>query len=350
MDDYMCNICNKQYSSYKSLWNHNKDFHKINNDKKINLTHNNTQIHTNNTQLPQNNTQIQKNKCLSCNKIFSRLDSLKRHEKTCKIVKDTNILKETELQLQLTKEQKELTKEQKELIKNEILLAKLKLKIEASKKLDTKTFKSLNKALKDRAFLKMQNSNINNNSNNNSNNTNNIQNNNIVNNNNIQLIGFSKEEVMNTITNKEKSQIMSNGYLCLEKFIEITNTGKYDQFKNIIITNIKDPYAYKFDDKQGFFVTCNKTEVLNELVNNRVTDIEAIYNEFDEASKINDKTKKIICNFLAQINDTQKPYVEQNENRTYENYFDFKVHKIKILLFDNQDKITKDIALFIEDK
>ena len=68
---------------------------------------------------------------------------------------------------------------------------------------------------------------------------------------------------------KEKNQIMANGYLCLEKFIEITNTGKYDQFKNIIITNIKDPYAYKFDDKQGFFVTCNKTEVLNELINTK---------------------------------------------------------------------------------
>lgn len=22
-----CNICNKRYSSYKSLWNHNKKFH-----------------------------------------------------------------------------------------------------------------------------------------------------------------------------------------------------------------------------------------------------------------------------------------------------------------------------------
>ena len=27
MDKYKCNICNKLYSSYKSLWNHNKDFH-----------------------------------------------------------------------------------------------------------------------------------------------------------------------------------------------------------------------------------------------------------------------------------------------------------------------------------
>jgi hypothetical protein len=333
VDDHKCNICNKTYASYQSLWKHNKEFHKIKNTK--------TPITPPISSLQLNNSSIIphykiQNQCLHCNKVFSRSDNLKRHENTCKIIKDNNIIKETELQLQLTKEQKELAK-------IEMNILKLKLKIEASKKLDTKTFKSLNKALKDRAFLKMQNSNIN------SNNTNNIQNNNIINNN-IQLIGFSKEEVMNTITNKEKSQIMANGYQCLEKFIEITNTGKYDQFKNIIITNIKDPYAYKFDDKQGFFVTCNKTEVLNELVNNRVTDIEAIYNEFDEANKINDKTKKIICNFLAQINDTQKPYVEQNENRTYENYFDFKVHKIKILLFDNQDKITKDIALFIEDK
>jgi hypothetical protein len=27
---YRCNICIKTYSSYKSLWNHNNKFHKIN--------------------------------------------------------------------------------------------------------------------------------------------------------------------------------------------------------------------------------------------------------------------------------------------------------------------------------
>ena len=31
MDKYKCNVCNKLYSSYKSLWNHNKEFHKNNN-------------------------------------------------------------------------------------------------------------------------------------------------------------------------------------------------------------------------------------------------------------------------------------------------------------------------------
>ena len=334
--EYSCNICNKNYANYNSLWKHNKRFHK----NTINILKSSNNIPINKPDIPISSNNYN---CKYCNKSYDKVKTRWAHEQKCKILFEEDKQQKSEMELNIINNKKEILDKQNELIKNEIELAKLKLKIQASKKIDTKTFKSLNKALKERAFLKMQNSNIN------SHNTNNIQNNNIVNNN-IQLIGFSKEEVINTITNKEKSQIMANGYQCLEKFIEITNTGKYDQFKNIIITNIKDPYAYKFDDKQGFFVTCNKTEVLNELINNRVTDIEAIYNEFDEANKINDKTKKIICTFLDQINDTQKPYIEQNENRTYENYFDFKVHKIKILLFDNQDKITKDIALFIEDK
>jgi hypothetical protein len=265
VDDHRCNVCNKIYSSYQSLWKHNKIYHK-------NITKKVTDVTEKLVNVTENGINIKKYICNICSKEFNHRQNKYEHEKICKNNKSKEINELTQL-----------VDKQNELIKNEIELAKLKLKIQSSKKLDTKTFKSLNKALKERAFLKMQNSNIN------SHNTNNIQNNII--NNNIQLIGFSKEEVINTITNKEKSQIMANGYQCLEKFIEITNIGKYDQFKNIIITNIKDPYAYKFDDKQGFFVTCNKTEVLNELVNNRVTDIEAIYNEFDEANKINDKTK-----------------------------------------------------------
>ena len=29
-DDHKCNICNKTYSSYKTLWKHNKNKHKPN--------------------------------------------------------------------------------------------------------------------------------------------------------------------------------------------------------------------------------------------------------------------------------------------------------------------------------
>jgi uncharacterized Zn-finger protein len=59
---HICNVCNKVYSSYNSLWNHNKKFH----------TQNTTKITQNTAFL-----------CIYCNKCFSRNDSLKRHEQKC---------------------------------------------------------------------------------------------------------------------------------------------------------------------------------------------------------------------------------------------------------------------------
>ena len=35
---HSCNLCNKYYSSYKSLWNHNNKFHKLNNNNNHNST------------------------------------------------------------------------------------------------------------------------------------------------------------------------------------------------------------------------------------------------------------------------------------------------------------------------
>ena len=79
--EYRCNICNKKYSSYQSLWIHNKKNHKV-------LTPQNTTL---GIFTPQNNTinmfsepqQIIKNKCEYCKKILSRYDSLKRHQQKC---------------------------------------------------------------------------------------------------------------------------------------------------------------------------------------------------------------------------------------------------------------------------
>jgi hypothetical protein len=74
-------------------------------------------------------------------------------------------------------------------------------------------------------------------------------------------------------------------------------------------------------------------------------DIEAIYDELTSANKIDQKTKNIIETFINKINDNAK-FEDQNDNIMYDTYKDFKIHNIKILLYNNQDKITKDIALF----
>ena len=75
IDNHKCNICNKTYSSYSSLWNHNKNIHKnniINNNK--------------NTTFCKQNDNINNLICNYCNKIFSHRNSKWVHEKKCKII------------------------------------------------------------------------------------------------------------------------------------------------------------------------------------------------------------------------------------------------------------------------
>ena len=103
--EFTCNICNKYYSSYKSLWNHNKKFHNAEtnqkqpiNDQKINVIQ------------PQHD---QKLICLYCNKKFNHYNNKWRHQKNCKIKEENNVItliKNKELDIEKIKEEKELIK------------------------------------------------------------------------------------------------------------------------------------------------------------------------------------------------------------------------------------------------
>jgi hypothetical protein len=165
-----------------------------------------------------------------CNKIFNFRNNKWKHEKICK--QKDNIKKE------------DIEKIKLELLikKEEAKILKLKIKLQNSTKVDNVTLKKLNKKLMERNNL-IKNSTIN------SNNTN-IQNNTQVINN-YNLIGFGKENINETLTLKDKKQIINAKYQCLEKLIEIVHCGNYDQFKNIIITNMKDNYMYKYEENKG---------------------------------------------------------------------------------------------------
>jgi len=83
-----CDICNKNYSSYKSLWNHKKKFHNTNSIKEVNEV----QI------LPININTVKSLTCELCNKNYSSYKSLWNHNKifhntTNKITNDKNLLK-----------------------------------------------------------------------------------------------------------------------------------------------------------------------------------------------------------------------------------------------------------------
>jgi hypothetical protein len=97
---YECNICKKDYSSYQSLWIHNKKFHKDNNSKQSDTCINNTCIKDECIKVITNNKNYN---CRLCNKIYNNKQSRWSHEKICK--DRTNIIKENE---KLKKENNEL--------------------------------------------------------------------------------------------------------------------------------------------------------------------------------------------------------------------------------------------------
>ena len=331
-----CNICNKNYKSKSSLCNHNKKFHcktvlTISNN---NLTKSNNVLNKSSDNL---NNLIKTYNCRYCIKDFIKVKTRWAHEKKCKINNESNkeINKELEIEkikLDQINSEKDKIKEEKDKIKLQNESLRLKIKLQNCKKLNDKTFKAVNKYLMDRSF---RNNNIN--SNNNSNNTNN----NITNN--FQIFSLGNENLVEKLTMHEKKQIMNFRLGSIEKIVEIAHCGNYTQFKNIVITNLKDNFAYKYNEEKGYFVTVTKTDVLTDLIGDRIMDIEAIYNELSSANKIDERTKTLIQRFLDKIQCDDVTYYD--EDIKYDNFKSYKINSIKILLYNNHDKITKDIAL-----
>ena len=84
-----CDICNKDYSSYQSLWNHNKRIHNTNNTDCL---------HDVNNCLPIVDNKLIKYTCKICNKTYDNRNSKYRHQKKC-IIDNKNNIKELEMKL-----------------------------------------------------------------------------------------------------------------------------------------------------------------------------------------------------------------------------------------------------------
>jgi DNA-directed RNA polymerase subunit RPC12/RpoP len=184
---YKCDICNKLYSSYKSLWNHNKRFH-INEVQYV-------QNVQSNVQNVQSNDKIIK--CEYCNKIFKIRSTKSEHKKkSCKLNPNIN---NNEL-IELKNKNIELENSLKEI--KELLI---------NSKIHHKTLQKINKQLNTTNNNTTNNNTTNNNTTNNNttNNNNNITNNNNVTiNNTINLVSLGSENLSDVLNKKEKLNIL----------------------------------------------------------------------------------------------------------------------------------------------
>ena len=284
--EYKCLQCKKNYASYKSLWNHNDKFHKM--DISIKLVNHVTNV----------SQKLVKNefKCKFCVNTYKHCSSKSKHEKICKLKKD-----ETKTDDKI----KELEN------KNNIMEAeieKLKDLLQKSLKIHPKTLTKINKQL--------------------NNNNNGIINNNI-------YVQLGRENLSDILSSKEKIGILNRQAMGLNDLIELVHaSGKYKQFMNVCITNLQNTIAYKFDEKANSFIAVNKNELLNDLVDSRVYDIEKFFEEYQ--TKFEPKKVEQIKKFIERMSN------EEDSLKC------IKKEEIKLILYNNLEKIKSNETVMIK--
>ena len=206
-----------------------KEYMKYDIKDKLILTQNNTIDTTQNVgfhKITQNNT---KNiKCKYCDKIFSRIDSLTRHYKTCK-----DKIKTDEANFHM-EELVKILNEQKERID--------KFDLELEKK-DKQIDKLIEKA-------GINNSTI----------TQNIQNN-------IKLLAYDKTDISD-LTDKDFMKCFNHNNMCVPHLIKrIHFNPKKPENHNVFISNLKSGHIMIYNGKQ--WNTFNRDEIVDDIFDNK---------------------------------------------------------------------------------
>lgn len=125
--NFRCNICDKLYKSYQSLWNHNRKFHNNNNNHNVIIQSSKSnpsviqKSSKSNPKVIQHSSQNNSNIfcCSFCSKTFKYKQGKWKHEQKCSIEnnkdKIINDLKQTIIDLQ-TNQKQEFDKLKKQLL------------------------------------------------------------------------------------------------------------------------------------------------------------------------------------------------------------------------------------------
>ena len=123
--------------------------------------------------------------------------------------------------------------------------------------------------------------------------------------------------------------ILKYRYCSLPHLVEYTHfNDKYPQFKNILITNTQNTLAYKFDNKKKKFITVNKNDLLDDIIDERMCDLSSFYEELE--NDLDEKTKEIL--------EIVKEKIESDSA-----YKELKKKDIKLIIYNNRLRLV-DLA------
>ncbi len=176
------------------------------------------------------------------------------------------------------------------------------------------------------------------------NNTNNgtINNGNHNNNITVNMQNFGDEDIIEILSRKEVLEILSKKLLSLEESVKTVHLNKdHPEYKNIIIKNIKNKYAYVWEEDK--FVVKHKDDVLEDLISNHVNFIETSLETYKDflSTKIQNK----ITEMLEKL-DSPSKYVNKQLHKTFKTYRTYKKEELKMLIYNNTKNETTIVVSF----
>ena len=283
--EYQCKLCEKNYSSLSSRSNHIKIYHKPGDkpsDKPGDKPGDKHMIST--TQISNKN----KYKCKYCDNVYEHFQSRWRHEQKCTIKEKNNeMIKFNPDEFMIIKKELSELKNQNIELKNTI------------KNLTTNNTHNINNQLNQHF-----NAPINNN-----------------------LIQLGRENLRDKLNDKEKLQILNRKASSINQLVEMINKDdKFTLYRNVYLTNLRSNTAYKFDNKKNKFVTVNRNELLDDILEERIYDIQNFYDDLQYTLEENVSSQ--IKKFLDRMNNEQE-------------FKNTKKEEIKLILYNNREAIKK---------
>jgi len=245
----LCNHCNKSYKSYQSRCNHIRKYHK---DVVVENVQQIVQHVVEN--VVQNVQHILE--CKYCNKKLCDRVYKWRHEKKCKEKQLKNKKLEDE-----NKHIKEEFKELKTIVNN----------LSKSKVINVNT-----------SII-----------------------NNIETVNNINSLGY--ENILPKFSEKEKIRLLTGipheEYPIIELVRKIYTNDKFKEDRNTLLTNLRSKDCLFYNSDSNKFEATNKSNHIENIIENRRHDIASMYNGFTDTDKLKMKERKVIEDYLDKLKD-----------------------------------------------
>uniref|UniRef100_A0A6C0HW88 C2H2-type domain-containing protein n=1 Tax=viral metagenome TaxID=1070528 RepID=A0A6C0HW88_9ZZZZ len=283
MEIYKCNFCDKNYKS-----NSARTFH-------YNLKHKSEYI-----KFKENERENKTFTCEYCNNHFSSRQSKYNHKTKCKLFnnKSEKTTIENVGNNNKTIEKLENKVEQLEKTLNLIL---------NNCKIHPKTLQKINKQLINNGTI----------------------------NNTINIIKFGDEKFEEILKEQDIFKLFKHKRLILEESIKAIHfNDERPEYKNIYITNLKSEFAYIYNGTK--FIAVYKNEIIKDLIDNHMTFIEESMENYK--TKISNEKYKELQKFIELMDDEETEFINNELKKTYENYKNYKIDKIKLLIYNNTDR------------